>query len=97
MEKRLEDKSVTTSLAIVFLVATLGAVILLALYRLVATKPHSREPRLGHQPEQQTTLRSVLAQKDLDYLLTNQRHEEEKQAERTYEEAVGEKTKREGV
>jgi len=38
-----------------------------------------------------------LGQKNLDDLLTNQQHEEEKQADRTYEEAVGEKTKREGV
>jgi hypothetical protein len=43
------------------------------------------------------TLMSVLGQKDLDDLLTNQQHEEEKQAERAYEEAVGEKTERVGV
>ncbi len=38
-----------------------------------------------------------LSQKDLDAPLTAQLHEEEKQAERNYEEAVGEKTKREGA
>jgi hypothetical protein len=38
-----------------------------------------------------------LGQKDLEDLLTNQQHEEEKQAERAYEEAVGEKTKGKSV
>lgn len=38
-----------------------------------------------------------MGQKNLDDLLTNQQHGEEKLAERAYEEAVGEKTKREGV
>jgi hypothetical protein len=33
-----------------------------------------------------------LGQKDLEDLLTNQQHKEEKQAERAYEEAAGEKT-----
>ena len=39
----------------------------------------------------------VLGQKDLEDLLTNQQHKEEKQAERACEEAVGEKVKGKSV